>query len=353
MGFLVWVRFVVYFRAAVSPSRLLLFLGITLLSPINSLLRVLSEVVNRKALSQASLPEDPIFILGHWRSGTTYLHELMMLDERFAAPSTYQCFAPGHFLLTESVFRRFGGWLLPDRRPIDNVRLGWERPQEDEFALMNLGAPSTYRRIAFPGKASFRPEALDLVSLDPHDRARWIESLTFFLTRLRVKESRRLVLKSPTHTARLSVLVDLFPCARFVHIARNPYALFPSTKRLWQALHVTQSLQRRLNSGIDGYIYACFREIREAFKRDRRLLSSDRIHELRYEDLVADPISCLREIYGKLDLGDFAPMEAALRRHLSAGRQYKTNSYTLDPADKDSIARHCRDYFDEYQYPVD
>ena len=353
MGFLVWMRFVVQNRAAVSPSRWLLFLSITLLSPVNSLLRVLSEVANRKALRQASLPEDPIFILGHWRSGTTYLHELMMLDERFAAPSTYQCFAPGHFLLTESLFRRFGGWLLPSRRPIDNVRLGWDRPQEDEFALMNLGAPSAYRRIAFPGKASSRPEALDLANLDPHERSRWIYSLTFFLTRLRVKEHRRLVLKSPTHTARLSVLSDLFPGARYIHITRHPYALIPSTKRLWQALHVTQSLQSGLDSRIDSYIYSCFSEIRNAFKRDRRLLACDGIYELRYEDLVRDPIASLRAIYGKLRLGDFAPMEQALRNYLSGNSQYKTNSYILQSAAKDSIVKHCRDYFDEYQYTLD
>ena len=101
--------------------------------------------------------EPPIFILGHWRSGTTLLHELLVQDPRHTFPNTYQCFDPCHFLLTERLVRRYCNWLLPARRIMDNMPVGWERPQEDEFALALLGQPSPYLTIAFPNRGPIDP----------------------------------------------------------------------------------------------------------------------------------------------------------------------------------------------------
>ena len=69
------------------------------------------------------IPHAPLFIIGHWRSGTTFLHELMYLDKRFVSPTTYQCFAPHHCLLTEGLMNALGGWLMPKQRPMDNILL--------------------------------------------------------------------------------------------------------------------------------------------------------------------------------------------------------------------------------------
>ena len=81
----------------------------------------------------------PIFILGHWRTGTTLLHEFMIRDERFGYPTTYECMDPNHFLLTEGLFTRWLNFLVPTHRPMDNMKAGFDRPQEDEFALCMLG----------------------------------------------------------------------------------------------------------------------------------------------------------------------------------------------------------------------
>lgn len=41
----------------------------------------------------------PVFILGHWRNGTTLLHNLLAVDGRFAFPKVYEVVAPHTFLL--------------------------------------------------------------------------------------------------------------------------------------------------------------------------------------------------------------------------------------------------------------
>jgi hypothetical protein len=206
----------------------------------------LSEARFRRRLRTPPVTPPPLFILGHWRSGTTLLHELMMLDQRFCCPSTYQCFAPGHFLLTEDVLTRLLAWMMPAKRPMDNVAAGWSRPQEDEFALANLGAPSPYRRMAFPATSSSEPVALDVTKLEPAELDRWKQTLRRFLNRLAVRDPRRPVLKSPPHTARIGVLAEMFPEARFLHVVRDPYVVIPSTLRLWRSLHDVQALQTDL-----------------------------------------------------------------------------------------------------------
>src|SRR4029077_5609932 len=82
-----------------------------------------------------------IFIIGHWRTGTTLLYELLTLDQRFIAPTPMECFAPAVCLGFGRVLRWLS-FMLPANRPMDNMPVGWDRPQEDEFALMNLGLGS-------------------------------------------------------------------------------------------------------------------------------------------------------------------------------------------------------------------
>jgi len=54
----------------------------------------------RHALKQLEL-RPPLFLVGHWRSGTTLLHELLCLDARYTYPTTHACMNPHHFVLSE------------------------------------------------------------------------------------------------------------------------------------------------------------------------------------------------------------------------------------------------------------
>ena len=233
---------------------------------------------------------------------------------------------------------------------MDNVEAGWARPQEDEFALMNLGAPSPYRRIAFPLCSSITPEALDLSTSDPITLNLWKHVFIAFLLRFRVKDKRRPVLKSPTHTARISVLLDIFPQAKFIHITRNPYSIFLSTRRLWQALHQTQSLQSKLDARLDSYILNCFHEMYVAFRRDTRNMAKHQLCEIKYEDLIANPESSLQNIYDQLDLGDFSGMHLALQGSIKKMKKYKANTYSLSKKTYDLISSEWNDYMQDYGY---
>ena len=239
----VWLPLVAEHHARASLTRWGLMVTITAAAAFNSVAEALSTARFRRQLQSPPTTPPPLFIIGHWRSGTTLLHELLMLDDRFCCPNTYQCFTPGHFLLTESFMTAAIGWMIPSKRPMDDVAAGWDRPQEDEFALMNMGAPSPYRRMAFPVTSPAVPQALDLAGLAPADLDRWRAALRRFLGMLAVADPRRPVLKSPPHTARVGVLAEMFPEARFLHVVRDPFVVFASTMRLWRSLHDVQGLQ--------------------------------------------------------------------------------------------------------------
>ena len=91
----------------------------------------------------------PLFILGHWRSGTTHLHNLLSLDENFTAPTAFQCLLPHHCLFSRNGTTLFN-WLAPDKRPMDNMAFSANTPHEDEFALAALSTVSPYMKVLFP-----------------------------------------------------------------------------------------------------------------------------------------------------------------------------------------------------------
>ena len=294
--------------------------------------------------------EPPVFILGHWRSGTTLLHELLVQDPRHGYPNTYQCFDPCHFLLTERLIRRYFNWLLPSRRIIDNMPVGWRRPQEDEFALALLGAPSPYLTIAFPNEGPLDTDALDLDLLPPRLRVKWERTLVHFLKAVSVRDPRRLVLKSPPHTCRIPTLVKLFPDARFIHIVRDPYAVYSSTVNLWKTLHRLQSLQTPTYAGLEQRVFDTFNHFHRRLEATRGLVSPERFHELRYEDLTKDPIGELRRLYARLDLGDFDRARPHIDRYLAETSRYERNKWQLTDAERADIDRHWGDVIRRYGY---
>lgn len=335
----------------VHPTRIPLATGVTVATGVNLVLGTLQQMLYGRRLQAAQLAGPPIFVIGHWRSGTTMLHELMVLDQRLSSPSTLQCFAPHHFLISEWFFRNFAPWLLPKKRPMDNMEAGWDRPQEDEFALLALGLRSPYRRMAFPNQPPPDVAYLDFEDVESVEVERWLKRLRQFLTTVTLATERRLVVKSPTHTGRIAWLGREFPDATFIHLTRHPYDLFPSTCRLWRSLDEAQALQWPRHRQLEPYVVQCLQSMYRGFDAGRPSLAAERIVDVRYEDLVADPLGILSEIYQRLRLPDFTVAEPAVRQWVeSHHRQYQTNRHQLDADTARMLRSAWRDYFQRYGY---
>ena len=85
----------------------------------------------------------------------------------------------------------------------------------------------------------------DVVTYCPYFPAleAWRRTLYRFLQRITFRNPKRLVLKSPPHTCRIRLILEMFPDARFVHIHREPYVIYQSTRHLHLKSSVIYSLQ--------------------------------------------------------------------------------------------------------------
>jgi len=331
------------------PDTLLLLLW----TPVNSLLYRISEAKYRRKAEAAPLEHPPVFVMGHWRTGTTLMHDLFSEDPSLAYPTTYECFFPHHFLLTEDTFPKLMKVLLPKKRPQDDVPVGFERPQEEEFGMMMLGGGTPYLTHAWPRFGPADSDYLDFKGLSAAARKKWADAYMWFYKRLALKHGGKpLVMKSPANAARLKLLTELFPQARFIYIARNPLAVFPSTVKLWRALYSTQGLHNppQLDSWLDDYVLDMFVRLTEDFEEDKHLIPKDRLVELRYEDLVKDPIGTMRDIYARLGIGDFAAAEVPMRAYLDAQKEHRVSEYELPPELKRKVVERLGPYIDRYGY---
>jgi hypothetical protein len=345
-GALAWARLLARNRFAVHRSRWPLAALVSGTSFGNSVLGLAQTLAYGRRVARTPVPHAPVFILGHWRTGTTMLHELLACDPRHAFPTTYDCFAPHHFLLTRRWLPQLVGRLAPTRRPMDAMAAGLNRPQEDEFALCLLGQPSPYERIAFPN----RPTS-DGFDLPPGAVRRWKRVFYRFVQAVTAANGgRRLVLKSPPHTARIPILLELFPDARFVHLVRDPYAVYPSTLHLWRVLLAAHGLQRPDWDALPEYVLRTFTTLYARLEEARPLVPPGRLHELRYEDLVRDPAGQLVDLYRALELGDFEPARPHVEAYLAGVKGHAANRYLLTPEERQTISRRWREVIDRYGY---
>jgi omega-hydroxy-beta-dihydromenaquinone-9 sulfotransferase len=327
-------------------------LTLLLWCPINTPLYLLSEAIYRRRIQAVKLDRPPVFVIGHWRTGTTFMHDLLACDPGRAFPTTFECFFPHHFLLTERGLSRIMKALLPKKRPQDDVPVGFERPQEEEFGLIMLGQGSPMMPMAWPRHGPTDTEYVDFDGVPPATRKAWFDAYLWFYRRLMLKHGKPLVLKSPANSARIRYLTELFPDARWIYIARNPLDVFPSTVKLWRALYSTQGLHNPpyVDGWLDDYVLDLMQRLTERYDADRHLLPQANLVEIRYEDLVQDPIGRLREIYEKLNLGDFAAVEPGMRVYLDNRSEHKTSQYELPPKLKARILERMKPMMDRFGY---
>jgi omega-hydroxy-beta-dihydromenaquinone-9 sulfotransferase len=347
--FFAWMRLLARNRFQIHWSCLHVAIYVVFVSFVHTMLRGVQWVVYGRRMARTPI-KAPVFIIGHWRTGTTLLHELFALDERFAFPTTYECMEPNHFLLSENLFTRWLPFFAPTRRPMDNMAAGFNRPQEDEFALCMLGLPSPYLTIAFPNRPPQFDEYLDLEGLSPRALAKWKRGFLNFLQALTVRHDKRLILKSPTHSCRIKVLLEMFPDARFVHIVRDPYVVFPSTMNLWKSLYRTFALQRPTFAGLEERVLNNFVRLYDKIEEGKARVDFDRFYELRYEDLIRDPVGEMGMLYDHLGLGGFETLLPQLQKYLADTKGYETNRYQLSDEQAAKITARWGDVIRAYGY---
>ncbi|MDR1492775.1 MAG: sulfotransferase [Planctomycetaceae bacterium] len=345
-----WYKQVAKGKFRIAPTGFAMFGIISALSVSNSGYATLQSLFYGRKIREIKIEHPPIFIIGHWRSGTTLLHEYMILDKQFTFADTYSCFAPRHFLLTRRWLTPLASFLMPKKRPMDNMAVGLDRPQEDEFALCAMGMRSPYVNIIFPNNPPIDAEFLTLKNASEQERREWLDGLEYFLRCLTLAENKCVIFKSPPHTARIAVILERFPNAKFIHIHRNPYSLYASTFNLWTQLAVVHGLQRPTAKPIEERVFRMFEEMYAAFRDDVSLLKPEQFTEIAYNDLISQPSAALEQIYRGLNLSGFEQSQEKFLQFAASQKSYQKNKFRIDPNIKAKITERWAWYIERYGY---
>lgn len=349
-----WLR-LLWSHEGVDARYLPRVLFVTLTTLLTSPVRLYEQGRYGRAVRRTRIQPEPIFIVGHWRTGTTYLHLLLCRDPQLGFVSTFQTLAPGFFLAGQGFIKKIVGYWLEKGHPtrlIDNVPLRINAPQEEEFALANVTPHSFLHVFSFPRQAAdlFARTTL-FQGIAPEALIEWSACYLEILRKATLQaDGKRLILKNCADTGRIRVLLELFPDAKFIHLCRNPYDLFLSTKKLWEVVLWRSQLQEIDPAEVDRLILRFHTQLTQRYLADRALIPAGNLVEVRFEELEANPLTETRRIYETLGLPGFAAADPAFRAYLASVADYKKNDYKLTADIIDQVNRHWSFAFDEWGY---
>ncbi len=325
--------------------------SIVVMSLINSAQNTVEWLLYARKIRETQIDIPPVFILGHWRSGTTMLHNLMVLDPEVTYPNLYTCLYPGHFLLTESIMAPLTEKLLPETRPQDNIPVSWYEPQEEDIALALDCQISPYMIAAFYDERDKYERFFDCRDMKPQELKAFKASFLKLMKKLTIRKKARIVTKNPGHTLKVPTLLEMFPDAYFIYIRRDPYDVFRSTVHNRNVMIGENKLGPVcMDRTEDDALYFYDKTIR-VYEETKSLIPAGRLHELRYEDLEADPFREVQKIYQSLQLPGWERVEPKLLAQLPKLKSYKKNAFRMDRATMERVYSRVKWVFDLYGYP--
>lgn len=296
---------------------------------------------SNKTIADTKLQKDPVFILGHWRSGTTFLHYLMACDPQFGVMTNFYAFFPwfmdaGPKYFIRGVFARF----MPGKR-WDNMKLTPDSPQEEEFALHRLFGASAYAGWYFPMRLRYFFEKYVLLNFD-NERARHCfgQQYRYIVNKLAIACSgKQLLLKNPPNTGRVRLLLELFPNARFIYLSREPSEVYYSTIRMHEQLLSRFAVVPFKTMDLSVFVPALYARLIGRYKDEKTLIPTGNLIEVTYEQLIRSPEQTLETIYETLHLPGYSDVLPAIRTYLNTQKNFQSAVYQFTPSERMATAR--------------
>lgn len=307
---------------------------------------------NRRIKAISFEGKEPVFILGHWRSGTTFLHYLMAKDPALGYLCNYQAYVFNIALLSSKRVRYLTKPFFPKTRPMDNVKLSPFTPAEEDQPLSTFSVCTAIQTFFFPQDRVYFDKYNIFKNVSAKEKAQWQKDYTYLVKSIALyNNNKRLVLKSPHNTSRVKELLELFPNAKFVFIHRDPYVTYNSMVHLFNKVIKTQLLQDISDDEIKELIIYMFRETLNKYIAERDLIPKGNLVEIAYDDLDIQPMEQMEMIYSKLGLSGFETAKPEMQDYLESVKGYKKNSFKDIPDDlKQRLQSEWKIFFETFGY---
>lgn len=311
------------------------------------------KIVFNKKLKNFKFNKPPLFILGHWRSGTTLLHNMLTKDPSAGYMTTYQGVFPNN-LSSKWLFRTFMKINMPDKRPSDGVALNIDFPQEDEFAFSNSQWNAYYNFFYFPKNyKKYYEKSVHHKNLSKKEIELWYKTYDELVKKALINAGgERVIFKNPVNTGRIDKILKLYPNAKFLYIYRNPITVFYSTRRFFQQLYPTLWLHKVDNDFIDDMIFDVYIRLMNDYYEYKAMIPPENLMELRFEEFEKNPVEKMQDIYQNLLKEDFSKIQHYFSDYFKTQKGHKKNKYFVAAEEIDLIKERWRKYIDLYNYDL-
>ena len=349
-----WMRLLAQSNG-IAPRFIPRVIFVSLTTLLSSPLRIIERARYAKTLRRENIHPSPIIIVGHWRTGTSLLHNLMCQDANLGYITTFQAMAPEFSLTGDRLIKPLLSAIthrIHPTRIIDNMPLSMDGPQEEDYAIACMSPYSFLHMFTFPCMAGhyFSQFAL-FEGLTDGVHNGWTQAYLDILRKATYYSGgKRLVLKSPSGSGHLLVILKLFPQAKFIHIVRNPYNVFLSMRNLFQSVIQRSQLQLVDHEQIDAFILQFYVRLMKKFIKDKKRIPPANIVEIKFEELESEPLSQIHQIYESLALPGFASSEQAFLTHIKSVNGYQKNKYKVDGEVIKKVNQHWGFAFDAWRY---
>ncbi|MHA1200515.1 MAG: sulfotransferase family protein [Candidatus Heimdallarchaeaceae archaeon] len=333
-------------KFAVDLKYFLRFLYAVGLMIVVSPLRLTQKIRFHRKIKKTEVKQDPIFIIGHYRTGTTYLMTLMAYDKSKGYVSNIEAYATQFYL----AFPKFTRWIiassLPEVRPMDNVIMGADEPTEEEYCIGTYSPYGYYTGFIFPRNFDLYSDYLTFEGMPKH-HSKWRKKYHYLVQMLTLGHGgKQLFLKNPTHSYRIKDLVKMYPNAKYIHTYRNPYKVYSSTVKFFDGVFAIYTLQKWDKEKMKQDILKNYKKLYECQDRDLHLIPKENIFHVKYEEFIKDPSKMMETVYKELKIDGWEDSKDHMIDYAeSQKRDYVPNTHNTD----DDVIRRVNEHWDEYR----
>ena len=328
-----WLRILWRYGRHIAPSHWFQAICITLFTFATLPIRLTESLIFGRRIRHHQLPQPPVFIVGHWRSGTTNTHNHFLQDPQFASVTLLHCAIPNGFLTCEPLARRVLNRRLPKSRPMDAVPLGIDEPMSEDFALAGMTHMSHYLNYFFPQLAerTFRETVL-FEGVGQADIDHWGTWYEFLLKKVSfAARGKRLLLKNPPNVGRIPEVLKRYPNAKFIHVYRNPWLVHASTMKLMDRFVEQMGFQACSRAEIETFVSIRYQLIMDQWLKDKHLIPLENLIEISHEQMTSDPMPILQAAYEKLQIPGWNQVQPRMQSYVDSLKGYVNNEYQFDP----------------------
>lgn len=298
-------------NGGIEPKKYLslipMFLKGTLFYPFT----ILEFLLYQKKIDVSRLHQDPVFILGYYRSGTTFLQRVLALNPAWANITLLQTVIPECSMTLGKPFLLFSKYffkIFKIKNAYHKTEFDWNLVGEEDVAVTSMVSEATcYWGFMFPKKVE---EYFDRFSYfegknKEADIKLWKEEFHKIVKRFNfIFKGQQMLLKSPPNVAKIKELNELYPNAKFIFIYRNPYSVLKSVRRLWEINGKMNFQENPTQEKIDQLTIKDFSHSTDRYFEYKSLIPKDRLFEIKYEDFIADPETTLKNCWRELNLAN-------------------------------------------------